>query len=123
LFIILIIIWSINSLVKSTCDPSVSNRWIFYSRGEKIAMNWMESNLKKATIWAGPLRRIRAAFRYNSNFDSLGNISFSDASNAKYYLISDIVQKRANKYKYSLPFVKNSNQIYDNDGAELYQRK
>ena len=123
LFIILIIIWSINSLVKSTCDPSVSNRWIFYSKGEKIAMNWMESNLKKATIWAGPLRRIRAAFRYNSNFDSLGNISFSNASNAKYYLISDIVQKSANKYKYSLPFLKNSNQIYDNDEVELYQRK
>jgi len=123
LFLILIIIWSINSLVKSTCDPSVSNRWIFYSKEEKIAMNWMESNLKKTTIWAGPLRRVRAAFRYNSNFDSLGNISFSNASNAKYYLISDIARKRANKYKYSLPFIKNSNQIYDNDEAELYQHK
>ncbi|PWI46392.1 hypothetical protein CEE45_17095 [Candidatus Heimdallarchaeota archaeon B3_Heim] len=123
LFIILIIIWSINSLVKSTCDPSVSNRWIFYSKEEKIAMNWMESNLKKTTIWAGPLGRVRAAFRYNSNFDSLGNISFSNASNAKYYLISDVARKRANKYKYSLPFIKNSNQIYDNDGAALYQHK
>ena len=122
LFIILIIIWSMNSLVKSTCDPSVSNRWIFYSKGEKIAMNWMESNLKTGTMWAGPLARIRAAFRYNSNFDSLGKISFSNASNAKYYFISDVVRKRANKYKYSLPFMKNSNRIYDNDEAELYRK-
>lgn len=121
--VILIILLVINSLVKSTMDPSVSNGWIFYSKGEKIAMNWMESNLKSKTIWAGPLSRIESAFRYNSNFDSLGNISFSNASNAKYYLMSDVVRKRASKYEYSLPSIKNSNQIYDNDAAELYQRK
>ena len=86
-------------------------------------MNWMESYLKKASIWEGALGRVSAAFGYNSNFDSLGKVSFSNASDAKYYLMSDVVQKRANKYKYPLPSLENSNQIYDNAKAKLYQRR
>lgn len=120
--LVLIVLLGINSLLKSTNDPAVSNTWMFYSLGEKNAMNWIESNLKKATIWKAPFGRIESAFRYNSNFDSWGNISFSNASDAKYYLISDVVHKRANEYEYSLPSVKNSRQIYDNGAAELYQR-
>lgn len=120
--LILIVLLVISSLVKSTNDPLVSNTWIFYSKDEKNAMNWMESNLKKATVWAGPLGRIESAFRYNSSLDSWRNIFFSNASDAEYCLISDVAHKRANRYRYLLPSIKNSNQIYNNDAAELYQR-
>lgn len=119
--VILIVLLLINSLVKSTNNPVVSNTWIFYLTGEKTAMNWMESSLKGTTVWAGPDGRISAAFNYNSSFDSLQKIRFTNPKYATYYFISDTMRKKADRSGYSLPYVKNLHRIYDNNKVRLHR--
>lgn len=122
LFIILIIILSMNSLLKSTNDPIVTNNWLFFSAGEKIGMDWIESNLKGVAIWAGLDNRIAAAFNYNSNFDSSKKIGFSSSEKAKHYFVSDTIKERARRVDHSLPPVKDLNRIYESDKVKLYYR-
>ena len=121
-FIILIFILSINSLLKSTCDPLVSNKWIFYSVGEKMAMKFIESNLKETDIWAGFDGRIRNAFNYQSNFDSRKIKFTANPTTAKYYFISTIIRERASKDEYSLPLLKSLSRVYDNNKTRLYEQ-
>jgi len=97
-FIVLFFVLSINSLIRSTCDPLATDKWMFYSKGEKIAMEFMELNFKKTTIWSGFDERIRSAFNYQSNFDSFKKIQFTtNPNNAKYYFVSHTIKKRARR--------------------------
>lgn len=121
--IILVVISSANLLLKSTNDPIVSDKWIFYSQGEKIAMDWLESTfVGKATLWAGLDERISVGFDYNSSFDSWGEIRFTNPKDATYYFMSHTIRKRADRSGYPLPYVKNLNRIYDNNKVRLHRR-
>ena len=121
--VILVVILSANSLLKSTNDPIVSDKWIFYSQGEKIAMDWLESTfVGKATLWAGLDRRIRSAFYYNSSFPGVHKVKFTDLEGGKYYFISDTIRKRAERFGFSLSFVERYDQVYDNGKVQLHGR-
>ena len=122
--IILVVISSANSLLKSTNDPTVSDKWIFYSQGEKIGMDWLEStSLGKATVWAGLDERVRSAFYYNSSFLGVHKVKFTDLDSSEYYFISDTIRKRSESSGFSLPFVGRYDQVYDNSKVQLHRRR
>ena len=122
--IILVVISSANLLLKSTNDPIVSDKWIFHSQGEQIAMDWVESTfVGNTTFWAGLDERIRSAFYYNSSLSGVHKVKFTDLERGKYYFISDTIRKRAERSSFSLPFTGRYDQVYDNSKVQLHGRR
>lgn len=120
-FVLLFLIFTVNSLLKATNDPLVSNKWWFYSTQEKEGVNWVEYNLQGKNIWAGLDQRLLAVFDVYSNIHNHDRIEFARPENAEYWLISEIINKRALRVKSPLPDVSDRPVIYDSGDVKIYE--
>jgi hypothetical protein len=123
-FTILILMFVVSSLLKATNDPIVSNKWLFYSEQERGSIIWMENNLQGQNIWAGLDERLVNVFVM---YSSIGNYeqwtNFKGPEKAKYWLISDTINKRAFRLKFKLPDVSDNPVVYDVGNVKIYEKK
>jgi hypothetical protein len=120
-FIFLIVIFIVSSLLKATNDPIVSNKWLFYSEQEKESIEWMEHSLVGQSVWAGLDERLINVFKSYSTIETFDTIKFTRPESAKYWLISDIIEKRANRIRRPLPPINNLPIIYDSGSVRIYE--
>jgi len=88
-----------------------------------MAMEFIESNFKKVSIWAGDDDRIESAFNYQSNFDSFRKIEFTaNPQDAEYYFVSIFQRKRATQSNFFLPPIRGLSCLYNNNSIGLYRK-
>lgn len=122
-FIFLIMIFMVSSLLKATNDPIVSNKWFFYSNQEKEGIIWIESSLHGQEIWAGLDERLQNVHKSYSDVETFDSSKLTRLENANYWLISDIIKKRAERIGRPLPPTDNLPIIYDSGNVQIYDSR
>ena len=122
-FTFLVVIFVVSSLLKATNDPIVSNKWLFHSEQEKEGIEWVEHSLQGQSIWAGLDSRLLNVFRSYSTIETVGTVKFTKPERAEYWLISDIIEKRASRIGRPLPPTTNLPVIYDSGNVRIYESR
>jgi hypothetical protein len=119
--LILILVFAASSLLKATNDPTVSNKWIFYSNQEKEGLYWIEKNLQGQIIFAGLDTRLIDTFDMHAELSSFGKTKFRSPDNAEYWMISETIIKRSIRLRLPLPDVTDRPVVYDSGGVKIYR--
>ena len=122
-FILLFLVFTVNSLLKATNDPLVSNRWWFYSIQEKKSVQWMDDHLQEKVIWMGVDSRYISIFDTFSNLDGHRTIKFSFPRDANYWIVSNTIKLRARNIHFRLPDIENRPIVYDSGGVKIYSNE
>jgi hypothetical protein len=122
-----LVIWfAVGSLLKATIDPSVSNKWIFYQRAEESAIEWADTHLESARVWAGIDERLSALYTaLYSPTPGSENLAFDVGEEhlaARYFILSETERLRHARFSRELPAAVMEDRIYDNGSTQLYHR-
>ena len=112
------------ALLKTTNEPMLSNKWVFYLPSEMQALNWSDAHLQTASIWTDFDERLSTAFDLTHG-PSLGNNVidiYTPKPETRAFLITDINRLRAARLNQALPVSNNDMIVYDNGTAQLYRR-
>lgn len=119
-FVLLLLIFVVNSLLKATNDPLVSNKWFFYSAQEKEGLTWIEHNLNTESIWAGLDERLISVFNVYADVGH-NTVEFTRPQNAEFWLFSELINKRAKQVKFPLPDTEDKPVVYDSGEVKIYR--
>lgn len=113
---------SIVAVFKATNEPSLSNKWIFYTSAEFSALNWAQNIDPEATTWSSFDERLPAAIGICCGWESEGILldSWDPDPGTRNFLVSDIIRARAQRMGVPLPIEGDSLRVYDNGSAGLY---
>jgi hypothetical protein len=125
---ILLVAWFVfASLLKTTNDPVVSNKWGFYSTAEKSAVQWTDTHLKRVRVWVGIDERLSTVYSVlyptGSQSDSIVVEIGVPRPTTRYLLLSETEQLRHARLRISLPVTVFKDQVYDNGGTKLYRKR
>jgi len=111
------------ALVKSTLDPDVSNKWIFYTRPEIEGAIWMSTSLPGQRTWVGPDDRLLAAYEMVVGGLSHADVWDLDAPDpgTSYYLLSDVVTKQSERLGQAMPDLTGTGIVYDNGAVQIHR--
>jgi hypothetical protein len=110
------------SVLKSTNDPLVSNKWIFYGSGEARALRWANAHQPDMFAWADFDERLSSAsvLELGDSDSSSAKWTSSTASSVRLTLKSDVITARSERVKRAPPAIAISDRIYDNGSAQLF---
>jgi hypothetical protein len=114
--------FSIASMLKSTNEPYLSNKWTFYYPSDMAAIDWVAGHLRKAELWT--IVDERLATMYNSYYreDSLTANPYKFGAirpSSEYVLATLLDRMRAERLKINLPPITYWDQIYDSGQAQI----
>lgn len=116
---------SVGALVKSTLDPNVSNKWIFYTASEFQGLVWVQAHSPNTPTWVGPDDRLQAAYEI-----TIGGLSHSDVwdmdepdPETRSFLISGPIREQMGRLEETLPALGSTNVVYDNGDVQLYRSR
>ena len=113
LIIISIIVFSMNSLIKSTNDPFVTNFRIYYTNEEKAGLDWMEFSTPHSSIWFEK-DIYSLAFRFNSQFNTFNNFRITSPDKAELLVLpQDPLQNS---------ILNNMNKVYANSEVSIFKK-
>jgi hypothetical protein len=110
------------SMLKATNEPSLSNKWTFYTEPEIHAFRWADSHLSENSIWIGFDERLLTAYIISrggvppENNPDIASLE----PEATYALISDVTKLRAGRLAKTLPDVSRAALLYDNGSTGVY---
>ncbi|MEO8272959.1 MAG: hypothetical protein ABI620_02680, partial [Chloroflexota bacterium] len=114
---------TVTALLKSTLDPDVSNKWIFYTQPELEGEIWMSTSLPGQRTWVGPDDRLLAAYEM-----AVGGLSHADVwdldapdPGTSYYLRSDVVVEQSERLGQALPDLTGTGVVYDNGAVQIHR--
>lgn len=116
--ILILLLFVGNSLLKGTNDPSVSNKWMYYSLQEEYGIIWIDNYLCEKSIWADFDDRLLDVYNLKTDANSYRKVGFGN-SNAEYIFVSGIIEKRAQIVNYPIPQYNNSRLIYNNGDVKI----
>jgi hypothetical protein len=114
---------AILALLKTTLDPALSNRWLFYTTSEIDALRWADTMQADTTTWVGPDDRLVAAYQMAVGVPTQGNHwgDFEPTSQTGAFLISDVIRLQSARLDESLPPLASADLIYDNGDVQLFR--
>ncbi len=112
------------ALLKTTNEPMLSNKWVFYLPSEMQALNWSDAHLQTASIWTDFDERLSTAFDLTHGPSLGGNVIdiYTPKPETRAFLITDINRLRSARLNQPLPISTNDMIVYDNGAAQLYRR-
>lgn len=116
-----IAVLSVLSVLKSTNEPLLSNKWLFYLPAEVTAFEWAEDSLSERSLWSGFDERIAASVGIRSEMATRKvqlTMSVVDAS-VRDFLISDIIRRQSLRLSVPVPVEADSMITYDNGQAQI----
>jgi len=119
-FAVLLLVFVVNSLLKATNDPLVSNKWWFYSVQEKEGLLWVDESLRNYSVWADIDARLTSVYNTFSPVDDEGKVKFT-SPRAEYWFVTTLEKKRALSVRYPLPFLDDKPVVYDNGDVKIYR--
>jgi hypothetical protein len=124
-FSLTVAFYSLISLLKATLDPTVSNRWLFYSPTEVRAMAFWREQSSSEPIWVGTSGRLSFAqqvqFPSQEVRDDLYDIGPPDPGTAK-LIQTRLESQSAANWSLSLPTGLLGHRVYDNGEAQIFHR-
>ncbi len=118
--------FSLAALIKATNEPVLSNNWVFYSSSEKYAGDWLVNHGRAATVWTGMDARLWSAmdfYYWSSSGTSLQFDGGIPATEARYYIFSEIEQMKHVRLGLEWPYLHDENLVYDNQYVQTYFRR
>jgi hypothetical protein len=111
------------ALTKATLDPTLSNKWLFYSNGEIDALRWADAHQQKAKTWLGPDDRLESAYELEVGYPVTGNdwVSGEPTPDITTVVISDAVVGLAARIDATIPSLAGRNLVYDDGDTQLYR--
>jgi len=114
LMVIACIIFSINSMLKATNDPLVSNFKMYYSSEENGGFDYMESNIGHSSIWFEE-DRVMQAFKFDSQYATFKRFQNTGPDNAEILFLSG---ESPGEFNNSDSFTK----VYDNSKVTIFRK-
>ena len=114
--------FALASVLKSTNEPSLSNKWAFYIPAEKASILWVDTHLIKAEIWTIVDERLPTVFNSFYRMDSQSENHFQYgrfAYDIRFILITEFDRIRSERLGLQLPPISYWDQIYDNGQAKV----
>lgn len=111
------------ALLKATNEPSLSNRWTFYSVPEIQALEWADSHYRETPVWVGLDERLSAAYAVAVG-DSINRNrwdSYQPTVADRTFVISEITRLQSARLDRPLPPAAAENQIYDAGQVQIYR--
>ncbi len=119
IFVILIIFFSLASLMKSTNEPLLTDNWIFYTQPEEAGLKWIGRNLRDTNVWGGR-SNFRIGFAYVKNSaQALNNVNFGHGSSEYVFLSS--IEEAVEEPRYEPPTVEGRSLVYDSGYVKIYK--
>ncbi|MCB0041889.1 MAG: hypothetical protein KDE23_19535 [Caldilinea sp.] len=111
------------AVAKATNEPSLSNKWNYYSPAEFTALDWTRTANPNAATWTSFDERLRAAIGICCAWEAEGAQldSFAPDPGTRTFLISDVIRARGQRLHLSLPIQGDSLRVYDDGAAEIYR--
>lgn len=120
---LLVTVFAVTGILKATNDPFVSNKWVFYTRDEQRALSWTDRDLANQSIWSGFDERLLVMQTIENTVDPARQNHYvvgSVNSGARYFIDSNVIQRRGRRLKVPVPDMTNDDRIYDNGGTRVY---
>lgn len=124
---VVLLVWgSVAGLLKSTNEPLLSNYWIFWTKSEDTAVQWIEKHVKHQSIWLG-IDGIRLSA--HAVAEGFGNTSGNERDtwvvepDSTVMLVSNIDQLWTTRRSFQMPKTLLENSVYDNGSAVHYRRR
>jgi hypothetical protein len=111
-------------MIKATNEASLVSYWVFYTRPEIKAIQWIDKSAENSSIWTGFSGRLQYAQQLVQGASSLNNHFVSqDESGMPNFLISDWVRQESAIVQMPLPDTDGYLEVYDNGMAQLFHRR
>ncbi|HEU0167592.1 MAG TPA: hypothetical protein VFS62_07430 [Chloroflexota bacterium] len=110
------------AILKATNEPSVSNKWTFYTPFELQAMDFADAHNYSQLTWSGPDERLSSAFllvRGNAT-DYNDWDQYVPKPPVRTFLLSDVMRMQSSRLEQPLPPLAQADQVYDDGAAQLY---
>jgi hypothetical protein len=118
-FSLTIFCFSILSILKTTNEPLLSNKWNFYQPSEILALEWGDQHLNNAELWTEFDERLIAAYDMAVGVPR-NYFTFTVTPGTRNMLLSMIIRLHSNRTNRPLPIPPDAFQVYDNGGAQIY---
>jgi hypothetical protein len=111
------------ALTKATLDPTLSNKWLFYSADEIQALRWADAHQRGVTTWLGPDDRLESAYQLEVGYPTDGNKwrSGEATPDSSTVVISEAITGLAARLGMAIPPVDARNLVYDNGEVQLFR--
>ncbi|MCX7855710.1 MAG: hypothetical protein N2556_07015, partial [Anaerolineae bacterium] len=120
---VLIMAFSLASLLKVPNEPLLSHNWVFYTDPERRSVEWLGKHGENAWVWMGVDERLVALAEADGLWKASGlqtKWGRPDDQTA-YFILSEIMTLRAWRTGVQLPEVFLYNRIYDNRFTSIYR--
>lgn len=111
------------ALFKATNEPRLSNKWVFYTRPEIQALQWVDAHYRESSVWVGLDERLRAAYAVAVG-DSINRNrwdTYEPKPETRAFLVSDVLRLQSARLDRPLPPAVAENKIYDAGEVQLYR--
>ena len=110
------------ALTKATLDPTLSNKWLFYSDDELQALRWADAHQQGAKTWLGPDDRLASAYELEVGYATGTNkwASGEATTDISTLVISDAIVGLAARVGTAIPPLDSRNLVYDNGEVQLF---
>ena len=115
-------VFALLAVLKATNEPSVSNKWTFYSPAEVGALRFAASYLQDHGYWSDFDERL-GAVQVLLNTSSVNNYISPNTPGLRAFIVSDIVRLRSARLTRPLPPVLGELRVYDNGEVQIYRRR
>ncbi len=116
---------TVGALIKSTLDPAVSHKWMFYTTAEIQGLRWADAHGLSKDTWVGPDERLAAAYLmlvgYPVGTDHLATLD--PTPDISSFLVSDAIRLQSARLGMTFPQLGSRNLLYDNGDAQLYRQR
>ena len=113
---------AIATMAKSTLEPTLSNKWLFYSPLELQGLRWADGHLAGTAVWIGPDERLGAAYLTVVGNPAAGNSwTVDESEQTGAYVISDAIRIQASRLGVTMPATGTFPIVYDNGGVHIHR--
>ena len=120
-FSALVLCFALASLLKSTLDPTVSNRWYFYNQHETQAIRFWDERHRERSLWVGVEGRLRYAYIMQDNTNNQNRLDIFEQDDwTTHALMSNFNQPNALAWRFPPSEIWSENRVYDNGSAQLF---
>jgi hypothetical protein len=123
--VVAVAIAATTSVLKSSLDPTVSNKWMQYTAAEIQGLRWADGHQRSTKTWIGPDDRLPAAYEL-----AIGNESARNAwdigdpkPETQSFVVTNLLRLNSLRLGKPLPPLGTLNLLYDNGDAQVYRSR
>ncbi len=116
---------AVAALMKSTLEPALSNKWLFYSTAEIEGLRWADAHQQSTRTWVGPDERLDSAYQLEVGLPTGTNVwaTYDPPSDISSLLVSAAILRQSARLGVTVPELDSRNVVYDNGEAQLYRQR